>query len=206
MTKRRSQAERGEATEDAMIRAAIPIIASEGPVQMTLDKVGKAAGYTGGAITYRYGSKTNFLKAVCKRILDIYIETALNDPVITESEGLERLKNSVQFYLTLVRRKPRMMIAHYRLLHASHTTCPELLPAFREFDHYIRAELSNGIRQLRGIDQRVDVEAFSAVILSAMRGTMQQYIIQDDLESLERSEKMILTMCDKILRSNDNAA
>jgi len=79
---RRTQAERTEASDKAMYKAAIKLIAKEGPANMSLAKLGKLAGFSGGLVSYRFGSKANMLQAVADRILELWErrnESALDD-------------------------------------------------------------------------------------------------------------------------------
>jgi len=51
--RRRTQAERTQASDKAIYKAAIKLIAKDGPQNMSLAKLGKVAGFSGGLISYR---------------------------------------------------------------------------------------------------------------------------------------------------------
>ncbi len=61
--KRRTQAERIEATEEAMYLAAIKLIAKDGPNKMTLASLGKEAGVSPGLVNHRFGTENKLLQA-----------------------------------------------------------------------------------------------------------------------------------------------
>ena len=86
-TKRRTQAERRAASDAAMFKAAIKLIASEGPSSMTLTKIGKESGFSGGLVSYRFGSKRNLLIATADRILELWQKRVI-DPANLDSDTL----------------------------------------------------------------------------------------------------------------------
>ena len=101
-TKRRTQAERTAASDAAMFKAAIKLIASEGPSSMTLTKIGKESGFSGGLVSYRFGSKRNLLIATADRILELWQKRVI-EPANLDSDTLEGLEMVVRLYFKAVR-------------------------------------------------------------------------------------------------------
>lgn len=65
---RRTQAERSAESEDRLLAAAAAIIAGEGYLAATLERVGTAAGFSRGLASRKYGSKDGLIEAVIWRV------------------------------------------------------------------------------------------------------------------------------------------
>lgn len=66
--KRRSQAERRAESEQRLLDAAAEIIATEGYLAATLERVGERAGFSRGLASRKYGSKDGLIEAVIWRV------------------------------------------------------------------------------------------------------------------------------------------
>mgnify|MGYP002136801513 CR=1 FL=1 len=65
---RRTQAERRAESEDRLLEAAAAIIAEEGYMAATLERVGERAGFSRGLASRKYGSKDGLIEAVIWRV------------------------------------------------------------------------------------------------------------------------------------------
>lgn len=65
---RRTQAERRAESEDRLLAAAAAIIAEEGYLAATLERVGERAGFSRGLASRKYGSKDGLIEAVIWRV------------------------------------------------------------------------------------------------------------------------------------------
>ena len=65
---RRTQAERREESERRLLAAAAEIIAAEGYMACTLERVGERAGFSRGLASRKYGSKDGLIEAVIWRV------------------------------------------------------------------------------------------------------------------------------------------
>lgn len=65
---RRTQAERRAMSEERLLGAAAQIIAQEGYLACTLDRVGERAGFSRGLASRKYGSKDGLIEAVIWRV------------------------------------------------------------------------------------------------------------------------------------------
>ncbi|MDP3907029.1 TetR/AcrR family transcriptional regulator [Novosphingobium sp.] len=66
--KRRTQAERSAQSEHRLLDAAAQIIATEGYLAATLERVGTSAGFSRGLASRKYGSKDGLIEAVIWRV------------------------------------------------------------------------------------------------------------------------------------------
>lgn len=81
---RRTQAERRAESEDRLLAAAAAIIAEEGYMAATLERVGERAGFSRGLASRKYGSKDGLIEAVIWRV-----SAQVHAEVDTAIEGLD---------------------------------------------------------------------------------------------------------------------
>ena len=200
--KRRTQAERTAASDTALLKAAIKLIALEGPSGMTLAKIGKEAGFSGGLVSYRFGSKSKLLVAAAERILELWRSRVLQ-PANADEKSLEGLKRMVGLYFQAVRKKSDLMMAQYRLMNVSYSSYRELQPTYQESDRLIRAltvetvnnAVANG--EARG---DVDAESFAISLIGLMRGIAIQYFIDNTKIDLDGATESTINFIEKSLR------
>lgn len=200
--KRRTQQERVQASDHAMLRAAIGLIVAKGPRAMTLAEVGKASGYSGGLATYRFGSKSGLLQAVSERILALWYQRVLQ-PALREASGTELLLGLARVFLDNVRRRSDLLVAQIRLMNASHTSLPELAPYFAHYDQRLRAEIAADLRRLPGLPAGLDVEAFVVAYIGLLRGVAMQYFINERAFEPDAVLDMIAVICRRTLDAKD---
>ena len=68
MAKKRSQAERTEATREALIAAARALFTERGYDDVGTEEIVRAAGVTRGALYHQFGDKASLLRTVYERI------------------------------------------------------------------------------------------------------------------------------------------
>jgi AcrR family transcriptional regulator len=68
MNVKRTQAERSQATRDALIEAARPLFAERGYAAVGTEEIVRAAGVTRGALYHHFGGKRDLFEAVYERI------------------------------------------------------------------------------------------------------------------------------------------
>ncbi len=201
---RRTQAQRTEASDKAIFKAAIKLIAKEGPKDMSLAKLGKVAGFSGGLISYRFGTKSNMLKAVADRILRLWEKRVLN-PALTGENALDDLKTFCRLYLESVAAKSDLIMAQYRLMNDSYSTHKELRSQFADCDNNARGFIIQLIE--RGlaageIDKSVDPHGFAVFFLAILRGTAVQYFVDETHVDLEQIAAMMADRVDGIAIAN----
>ncbi len=198
---RRTQAERTEASDKAIYKAAIKLIAKDGPANMSLAKLGKQAGFSGGLVSYRFGSKSNMLKAVADRILELWERRVLTPALLNES-ALVDLKMLCKLYLESVEAKSDLILAQYRLMNDSYSTHKELKKRFSKFDVRARSvivELLEKGRASGEIKASVDADSFSILFIGMLRGTAMQYFLNEKNVDLNQVYEMISSILDAII-------
>jgi len=191
--RRRTQAERTQASDKAIYKAAIKLIALEGPHDMSLAKLGKVAGFSGGLISYRFGTKSNLLKAIAERIFELWQRRVLEPALLDESASLGSL------YLKSVKTKSDLIMALFRLMNDSYSTHKELKSQFSEYDNNARDIIINLL--LKGVESgeiknTIDLRGVSVFYIAILRGAALQYFIDETKVDLEQIERMIADMLD----------
>lgn len=197
VTKRRTQAERTAASDKAMFKAAITILAKEGPNALTLAKVGKQAGFTAGLVSYRFGSKLNLLKAVSERILETWKQQVI-EAEGNKQGGLAALEHITKLYFGSIQTKSDLTLALYKLMHASYSDAPELREHFQQYDEELRREVCQFVelgKQRQEFNSSVDSEQFASLYIGALRGLAIQYFINDDDNALKQMEQTVVDYC-----------
>ncbi len=198
----RTQAERTAASDSAMFRASIKLIAQQGPQAMTLASVGKEAGFTGGLVTYRFGSKAGLLQAVCDRVFELWRKNVVNVAGVEQITGLKSINKLTELYFHALRDRSDLLLALFRLMNESHTAFPELIPFFREFDGRIREHIGGIVdrgKKANVFSKSIDTESFSIVYLGMLRGTAMQYMIEGETMDLDKAEAMVSKVCQRSL-------
>jgi len=197
---RRTQAERTEASDKAIFKAAIKLIAKEGPKDMSLAKLGKVAGFSGGLISYRFGSKSNMLKAVADRILELWEKRVL-EPALSDESALVDLKTLGRLYFESVKRKSDLILALFRLMNDSYSTHKELKSKFSDWDNNARNVIVQLIEKGLAsgeIKETVDSQGFAIFFIAILRGTAMQYFLDERNVDLDQIEAMISDLLDSI--------
>ena len=202
--KRRTQAERTEASDNAMYKAAVTLIARDGPSKMTLSELGKTAGFSGGLVSYRFGSKSKMLQATAKRILQLWRERMV-EPALQAEPGLDNVKHIAQVYLSAVKARSDIMLAQYRLMHESYTAFTELRPIFEMSDAQSRQEIVLQLTpcQLSGeIAGDIDLDAFALSFVGTLHGIAAQYFVNPEAMDLDRVSCSIAAQLDRLRLKN----
>ena len=177
-SKRRTQEERKAESERQIIRAALKLFAEQGYMRTTLNQIGQEAGYTGGLVSHRFGSKEGLLQAVVSHITGRFSVDQMGS-AIEQDSAEESLKNYLEIYIREVTLREGRMRTMYVIM-------GEALAAVPEIQHDI-ASLNKGVRNVlaeivqRGIDngefsKEVDAQTAAVLILGMLRGVVMQYL------------------------------
>jgi AcrR family transcriptional regulator len=188
--RRRTQAERREEAESAILDAATRLIAEKGLDEFTLADAGEAAGYSRGLPAHYFGSKAELLAAVGEHIRRWFFEGLAAH--VQARRGLANLLAAVDFYFEVCSRDRIMMLALQTLL-AGALNKPALAPAVaklnrdsvRSVEVALRAGIANG-----EIRRGIDVDACSVQILATARGIVAMWLVdptQVDLAAQRRA-------------------
>lgn len=98
---RRSQAERSAHSDERLLEAAAEIIAEEGYLSATLERVGVRAGFSRGLASRKYGSKDGLIRAVIWRV-STEVHSQMDAALADCGEPLEQLLRLVERFIELV--------------------------------------------------------------------------------------------------------
>jgi AcrR family transcriptional regulator len=184
---RRTQQERRDQAETALLNAAAELVVEEGVQSLTLARVGQRAAYSRGLITHYFGSKQALIERLARATQSGFVPGLGGTP-----PGLDRLLRLIDGYIGATGRM-RMLNRAFLLLWAEAATTPELARIFRERDAAFRADLCEDIKA--GIADgtvRPDVaaEEVAVAVLGQLRGIGLQRLVDSaavDTERLRRS-------------------
>lgn len=183
----RTQQERRNKAETALLNAAAELVVEEGVHSLTLTRVGQRAAYSRGLITHYFGSKQALLERLARATQSGFVPGLDGAP-----PGLERLLGLIDGYIGALGQL-RMTNRAFLLLWAEAATSTELARIFRERDQAFRADLSKDIKA--GVTDgtiRPDVEAdeIAVAVLAQLRGIALQRLVDSpavDTEKLRQS-------------------
>jgi AcrR family transcriptional regulator len=186
-TTRRTQQERRDQAEAALLNAAAELVVEEGVHSLTLARVGQRASYSRGLITHYFGSKQALLERLAQTTQSGFVPGLEGMP-----PGLDRLLSLIDGYIGELSQM-RMMNRAFLLLWAEAATAPELAGIFRERDEAFRADLSEDVKA--GIADgtvRPDAAAdeVAVAVLGQLRGIALQRLVNSpavDTQRLRRS-------------------
>ncbi len=98
---RRTQAERRAESENRLLNAAAEIIASEGYLAATLERVGERAGFSRGLASRKYGSKDGLIEAVIWRV-SAHVNEQVDLAIAGVRDPLDRLLRLFDRFVELV--------------------------------------------------------------------------------------------------------
>jgi AcrR family transcriptional regulator len=186
-TARRTQQERRDQAEAALLNAAAELIVEEGVHSLTLARVGQRASYSRGLITHYFGSKQALLERLARATQSGFVPGLDGMP-----PGLDRLLRLIDGYIGALGQM-RMMNRAFLLLWAEAATAQELSSIFRERDEAFRADLSEDVKAgLADGTVRPDVVAddVAVAVLGQLRGIALQRLVDSlavDTQQLRQS-------------------
>lgn len=185
--RRKTQAERREEAERAILDAATKLIAEKGLDAFTLADAGEASGYSRGLPAHYFRSKSDLLGAVGEHIR-LWFFDALAARVETR-RGLANLIAAIDFNFEVCKTdRPMMHALHTVLAGALHK--PALVEAVaklnRDSVHSVEAAIRAGIANGE-IRRGIDANAWAIQILSTVRGIIAQWLVDPEHVDLQAS-------------------
>ncbi len=183
--RRRTQEERKAESERQIIRAAIRIFARQGYLRTTLNQVGEEAGYTGGLVSHRFGSKAGLLKAVITDSGTRLLQDQIGASLRTKSAEAA-LKNYIATYMEEVTLRESDLRAIYVIMGEALGDDEEIQQAVAAFNQRTRRCITSIVQ--RGIDngefnKGIAAEDAGVLIMGLLRGVVMQYLF--DREALD---------------------
>src|SRR3954447_9276485 len=171
---RRTQQERRDQAEAALLTAAAELVVEEGVRALTLARVGERAGYSRGIVTHYFGAKQVLVERLARATQAGFVPGLDDLP-----PGLDRLLRLIDGYLGELDRIGVFNRA-FLLLWAEAATQPELAPIFRERDAAFRADLGDDVAAgiADGIvDPAVTPAETAVAIVGQLRGIALQRLL-----------------------------
>ncbi|TDQ62445.1 TetR family transcriptional regulator [Actinomycetospora succinea] len=195
--RRRTQAERREHTETALVAAAAEIVVESGVRALTLARVGERAGYSRGIVTHHFGSKQGLVDALASSIQGGFVPG-----LDAMTPGLERLLALVDGYVHAVTALGTANRA-FLLLWAEAASATELAETFRARDRGFRADLRVDIDAglaAGEIRPDADPEAVAVAIVGQLRGIGMQRLVDPEGVDTERLRRDVTEQWRRALR------
>jgi AcrR family transcriptional regulator len=136
---RRTQQQRRAETERRLLAAATTLYAERGSRSVSIADVGRLAGYSSGIVSHHFGSKQRLLAAVVEQAQQFEIPA-------TGTLGLQRLTDTLNAYLSTLRRRAPAPQAFLQLWSEAVGKDPVLAPLFAARDRWFRGLLADHIR------------------------------------------------------------
>jgi AcrR family transcriptional regulator len=186
-TARRTQKQRRDHAEAALLDAAAELVVEQGVRSLTLARVSERAGYSRGLVTHHFGSKQVLLERLARSTQTGFVPGLDGLP-----PGLDRLLRLIDGYLGALG-EVGVLNRAFLLLWAEAATASELAPIFRERDEAFRADLREDVAA--GIADgtiRPDVvpAEVAIAVVGQLRGVGLQRLLDPravDTERLRRS-------------------
>jgi AcrR family transcriptional regulator len=186
-TVRRTQQQRRDQAEAALLNAAAELVIEEGVHSLTLARVGERAGYSRGLVTHYFGSKQALLQRLAHATQSGFVPGLDGLP-----PGLDRLLRLIDGYIGALGQL-RMPNRAFLLLWAEAATAADLARIFRERDEAfrtdLRADVAAGIAD-GTIRPDIAAEEAAVAVLAQLRGIGLQRLVDSpavDTERLRRS-------------------
>ena len=191
--KRRTQRERRAQSEQRIIRAAADLFAEQGYLRTTLNQIGSAAGYTGGLVSHRFGSKEGLLQAVVARMTGRFRDEQLSE-AIRDQSGAAVLESFIEAYLNEVQVREKSMRTLYVIIGAGLAAVPEVKEGVTALNRAAREVLATMIKngQNEG-DFRTDITAEdgAVMVLGILRGVVMQRLDDHQAVDIPRQTKLV---------------
>lgn len=173
-TIRRTQQQRRNQAEAALLGAAAELVVQDGVRALTLARVGERAGYSRGIVTHHFGLKQALVERLARAAQAGFVPGLADLP-----PGLDRLLKLVDGYVGALGEIGAINQA-FLLLWAEAATASELAPIFRERDEMFRADLRADVAAgIDGGDIRPDAvpDDVAVAVLAQLRGIGLQRLI-----------------------------
>ena len=190
---RRTQAERTDATREALIRSAIKLLNSHGYAGATLALIAEDAGVSRGSILHQFGTRADLMAAVVRSAYDE--ELHLYNELIRETENKGRSISDWPLTTWRVLSRPASTAA-LEILNGSRSD-PELANVLRPVQIEIERSSFGNLTRIHAIDQSNETDlAIIRVIVAAVRGlsiqslTLEPHQLEAAVQALAKMVKV----------------
>ncbi|MDQ0809997.1 AcrR family transcriptional regulator [Streptomyces sp. B3I7] len=174
----RTQKQRRDEAESALLNAAAELVAAQGLRALTLARVGERAGYSRGLVTHYFGSKQALVERLARAAQSGFVPGLDGLP-----PGLDRLLRLIDGYLAQQAKHARPLNRAFLILWMEAATSPDLAPLFRDrteaFRADLREDLTAGIAD-GTIRPGLPLDETTAAIVAQLRGLALQSLVDPD--------------------------
>jgi len=187
---------RSERSSKRLLEAATQLIADQGYSATSIAQIAQKAGYSHGLVSQRFGSKSDLIKMLANKFQSYFAIDKL-EPALKQRSGLDALIVIVETYLDAVAGSGTLGRAYYELFGESIVLVPEIHETFVKADRNFRDLLMNTVRSAKesgDIPAEVNVPALASVVLSLVRGTSMQWLLDGgsiDLAAIKTETRRI---------------
>ena len=190
---------RSERSSKRLLDAATELIAEQGYSATTIAQIAQKAGYSHGLVSQRFGSKSDLIQMLAQEFQSYFAIDKL-EPALKKSQGLDALIVMVETYLDAVAGSGMLGRAYYELFGESIVLVPEIHQTFVKADRNFRELLIKTIRsaiKVGEMPEEVDVNALASVVLSIIRGTSMQWVLDGgsiDLATIKQEIRRVFEL------------
>lgn len=192
---RKTQAERRAESERRIIEAAVDLIAEKGLGRLTLAEIGDKAGYSRGLPAHIFGTKSNLLIQITRKITETRVERMGG---VDPTGGLDSLFAAIETWLRLVDENQHATRVYYILVGETYysdsdESYPEIKRLVQANDEQVRDQFALYFRNAiaKGeIARDVDPLTQARFVFAMLRGLVCQWFTENssvDLRSVCRS-------------------
>jgi len=182
-TAHRTQKQRREEAEAALLKAAVELVDEQGVRALTLASVGERAGYSRGLVTHYFGSKQALVERLARAAQAGFVPGLEGLP-----PGLDRLLRLIDGYIGELGRMGALNRVFLKLWTETATTS-ELAPIFRERNEAFHADLREDLTAaIADGTIRPDVAPAETAIavVAQLRGIGMQRLVDPQSVNTER--------------------
>ncbi|MBN6040379.1 TetR/AcrR family transcriptional regulator [Amycolatopsis sp. 195334CR] len=187
-TTRRTQQERRQHAEAALLNAAAELVVEQGVRSLTLARVGERAGYSRGIVTHHFGGKQVLIERLARTTQTGFVPGLTDVP-----PGLDRLLRLIDGYIGAFG-DVSVMNRAFLLLWAEAATAAELAPLFRDRDEAFRADLRDDVTAgIAGGEIRPDVVPgeVAVAVVGQLRGIGLQRLLAPEAVAVDELRRSV---------------
>ena len=190
---------RSERSSKRLLDAATELIAEQGYSATTIAQIAQKAGYSHGLVSQRFGSKSDLIQMLAREFQSYFAIDKL-EPALKKRHGLDALIVMVETYLDAVAGSGMLGRAYYELFGESIVLVPEIHQTFVKADRNFRELLIKTIRsaiKVGEMPEEVEVNALASVVLSIIRGTSMQWVLDGgsmDLATIKQEIRRVFEL------------
>jgi AcrR family transcriptional regulator len=182
---RRTQAQRRQETELALLEAATRLFAENGIDRTSLADIGQEAGYSRGLVNHRFGSKEAFVERLASDSQAGFVEDVGN---LGPGKQIETLHAVVDTYFDRIDREAVTSKAFFVMWGAAFPDGSPLRSIFTADDARFRDGIAAIVRSGQANDRiaaAIDAASFAVAFVGLLRGVGAQYVVDPDNVDLD---------------------